>query len=434
MSAAKGGRWGRAVWPLVAVAAAAVGVWWVAGRGAFGRATTEAEPKSHKKEPRAIAVTVESVTARPLRRTVAVVGSLYGREEVAVSPKVEGRIVKIHHDVGDAVRPGDLLLEIDPTDYRLAVEENQRALELELAKLGLKELPTTSLDVSVLPSVARAAAQEKNAATRRDRMRRIGGGASAEDRDQADTEHAVARANYQQAILDAEATLAAARHRLASLETSRQRLRDTRIVVPACETGSGPAEFAVCARTVSEGEIVRTMPFGDQQAMFRLVIDRPLKLKATVPERHRGEVKVGQNAELTVEAYPGRLFAGTVSRVNPTVDRTSRTFQVEILVPNAQRQLSAGSFAKVAIVTEADASAQTVPEEAVIDFAGVTKVFTVSDGRAREVKVRIGEALRIDDGPLVRTWVEVDGDLPAGAAVVTSGQSKLADGTPVRVR
>jgi RND family efflux transporter MFP subunit len=205
-------------------------------------------------------------------------------------------------------------------------------------------------------------------------------------------------------------------------------------VVPACDIGGGEVEFAVSGRSVSEGEIVRTMPFGEQQSMYRLVIDQPLKLKATVPERHRGEIKVGQDAELEVEAYPGRKFAGKVSRVNPSVDRASRTFQAEVLVPNEDRLLSPGSFVKVAVLTQVDSAASTVPEEAVIDFAGVTKVFTGAVGRAREVKVRVREAMQVGTGSDVRTWVEVEGELPSGSLVVTSGQSKLADGTPVRVR
>lgn len=433
MSAAKSGRWGWLGWLIVGLIAAVGGGWWVAGPRVFGHAA-EDEAKNPNRERKAVAVTVEPVTARPVRRSVAVVGSLYGQEEVEISPKVEGRIVRIHHDVGDRVRSGQTLLEIDPTDYRLAVEENRRALELELAKLGLKELPTDTLDVSALPSVSRAAAQERNAAARRERVRRLGrdGAVSVEDRDQADTDHAVARANYQQAVLEAEATLAAARHRQAALETARQRLLDTTVIVP--HAGAESVEFAVCSRTVSVGEIVRAMPFGDQRAMFRLVIDTPLKLKATVPDRHRGEVRVGLETELEVEAYPGRKFAGKVARVNPSIDRTSRTFQVEILVPNEERLLSPGSFAKVAILTRVDPAALTVPEEAVIDFAGVTKVFVVQEGTAREVKVRLREAMQIGAGDDARTWVEVEGELPVGATVVTSGQSKLSDGSPVRVR
>src|SRR5262249_26479317 len=134
MRTGKGRRWLRGLGLAGAVAALAL-AWAFLGRG--GRAG----PPPAQPERAAVAVTVEPVTVRPIGRAVRVVGSLYGRDEVAITPKVEGRVVRIHKDVGDVVRPGDLLLEIDPTDYRLAVTEARRALELELSKLGLNELP-----------------------------------------------------------------------------------------------------------------------------------------------------------------------------------------------------------------------------------------------------------------------------------------------------
>jgi len=66
---------------------------------------------------------------------------------VTITPEVEGRVLKIHHDVGDTVRPGDTLLELDPADFRLAVAEARRGLERELAKLGR---PTRGFDVIAL--------------------------------------------------------------------------------------------------------------------------------------------------------------------------------------------------------------------------------------------------------------------------------------------
>jgi multidrug efflux pump subunit AcrA (membrane-fusion protein) len=126
-----------------------------------------------------------------------------------------------------------------------------------------------------------------------------------------------------------------------------------------------------------------------------------------------------------------------VARVNPTVDRTSRTFQAEVHVPNDDRRLSAGSFARADILTRIDPQARTVPEEAVVSFAGVTKVFAVTGGRAREVHVRTGGSLTVDGPGGRRTWVELEGagaELAPGTPVVTSGQSQLADGAAVRVR
>lgn len=443
MPAVKKRRWWLIGLPLIAALGAA-GLYW---GGFFGHASTAAKSAARAEKP-PVAVTVEPVTLRPIRRTVSTVGSLWGHDEVEITPKVEGRVLRVHRDIGDVVQPGDMLLELDPTDYQLAVEEARRALELELAKLGMKELPSGTVNIANLPMVVKAAAQETNAASRRDRTRRLAGAGSAEDRELADTEYAVARANHNQAILEAETTLAAARHRQASLQTALQRLADTKVIVPVAatapksnivqaSTGSHPAiatvEYVVCHRDVAEGEMVRPLA-ASAPPMFRLVIDRPLKLKATIPERHRGDLKIGQDAELTVEAYPGKQFYARVARVNPAVDRSSRTFEVEIAVPNQDRQLSPGSFARVSIQVRTDPAARTVPEEALLTYAGVTKIFIVQNGKAREVLVRPGLTTDEQKNGTRRTWIEVEGDIPAKAQVVTSGHSQLADGTAVRVK
>jgi RND family efflux transporter MFP subunit len=140
--------------------------------------------------------------------------------------------------------------------------------------------------------------------------------------------------------------------------------------------------------------------------------------------------------ELQIEAYPGKRFVGRVAHVGPAVDRVSRTFLVEVHVPNQKRRLRAGCFATAEIVVGEDHTALTVPEEAIVSFAGVTKVFVVAEGGsvAREIAVELGRGLEVGGSPAPRHWVEVKGDLPAGGLVVTSGQSQLADGVAVRVR
>jgi membrane fusion protein (multidrug efflux system) len=184
---------------------------------------------------------------------------------------------------------------------------------------------------------------------------------------------------------------------------------------------------------VSEGEMLRVSP-STSMSIFKLVVDDYMKLGATVPERYVGEVKVGQEVDIEIEAYPGRVFKGLVVRMNPTVDPANRTFQIVIGVPNPDRTLRAGSFAKAAVSTRVDPAAVTVPEEAIVSFAGVTKVFVVDGGRAHEVHVTTGIRLEMGTGGRPAGWVEVTGELKAGAAVVTSGQSQLSEGKPVRVR
>ena len=386
--------------------------------------------------PRAVTVTVDPVSVRSVQRNVDVVGSLFGLEETSVGSRASGTVKRIRHDIGDVVRPGDVLLEIDPVDAELAIAEARRSLDVELAKLGLTGSPGESLDKDSLPSILMAASREKLARINLDRVQRLGtrNASTTEEIDTARAAFDQAAASHRQAVLDANATLAAVELRRAALDSANQRLRDCQVVVPTPSgVGGGPptgVEYLVAERTVSEGETVQP-----SSTLFRLVVAESLKLRAFVPERHLAEIKVGQSAEVEVDAYPGETFEARVERVNPTVDRASRTFQVELLVPNAARRLSAGCFAVAAIRTRLDPEARTVADEAVVQFAGVTKVFAVRDGKAVEVPVTM-TGLRIEGGSESdpRYRVEVVGALRPGEPVVTSGQSKLTDGVAVVVR
>src|SRR5262249_49188967 len=155
-----------------------------------------------------------TVTPRPIRRTVQIVGTFHGQEEVTVTPKVEGRVVRIRHDVGDPVRPGTALLEIEDVDYRLAVAEAQRALELELAKIGLSALPQAGVDWNQIPTVVRARTVEENARLKFERAHRLRGSGSLaqEEFDQVAADYRVAKATRDQAVMEAQATPAPARH------------------------------------------------------------------------------------------------------------------------------------------------------------------------------------------------------------------------------
>lgn len=389
-----------------------------------------------------VAVTVAEVTPREVERGLEVVGTLLGYEEVNVGAKVEGRIVRIHHEVGDSVAPGTPLLELDDTDYRLAVLEAERGLELELARLGLRELPTEGkIDLTRVPSVMRARNLEENARQVMDRAKRLGIGRviGAEEWERAQTEARVASSNREQAELEARAILASARLRQAQVESARQKVRDCCVCVPCPSAARMPPgckdsqslRYIVASRKVAEGEMIRGMPAA---TLFQLVIDHPLKLLATVPERFLSELRVGQRVTLGVEAYPEQTFEGTIVRLNPTIERSNRTFTIEVQVPNESRKLRPGSFVKARVQTRQADRALTVPEQAIVRFAGVVKLFTVENDRARAHPVQTGEVLEVKQGDRYARWIEIKGNLRPGVKVVTSGQSQLAEGTPVRVR
>ncbi len=399
-----------------------------------GCAPPPAAPTSSAPKPLPTAVvTVAPVTARTVPRSVAAVGTLSGFEETTLAPKVDGRVLTIHADAGDWVLPGQPLLELDAADYRLDAERARRALDLELAKIDLTALPPagTAFDPERVPAVRRASLVVENAKRDWDRVEKMG---SLSDRERANTltDFKIAEAARRQAASEVRAALAAARLRQVEVEQAEQRLADATLTAPvpagwhAWAAAVGPAavplRYAVAQRLLSEGEMVRAMPVTNA---FKLVLAHALKLKAAVPERYALEVKVGQAVDVRVEAYPGTTFVGRVARLNPTVDPLNRTFQAEVSVPNLDGRLKPGGFARAQVRTRTE-QVKTVPAEAVVTFAGVTKVFVVEQGEARAVEVTVGDR--------EKNWLEVVGDLPVGASVATSGFSQLADGSPVRLR
>lgn len=398
---------------------------------------------------RSVAVTVAPIALREVQRSVGAVGTFYGFDELTVAAEVSGRVAQVFHEVGDIVGPGDVLLQIDPTDYELAVEEKRREIELDATRIGLGEyvppdtefnpdnilrLLNSSFKIDGLPRVVSAREEKENAALRLKRAKNLVAdrALAAEEYTGREKDLKVAEANYEQARWDAWALVAGIKYRVVQLRTAQRKLELAAVKVPTpTQRPRIPKDvkFAVVERKVTEGEMVKDAP-GMSTAVFQLVMDGVLKLKAAVPERFVNLVKVGQVAPVSVDAYPGRQFPGEVVAINPMVDRTSRTFMVEVYVDNAQRELKAGGFAKVDILTHVDPKAWTASVEAIVAYAGSTKIFVIRDGRAR--------AMPIATGLEGRGWVELvrppESGLRPDDRVITSGHEKLAEGVAVQVR
>ena len=388
-------------------------------------------------EPKAVPVTVTEARAVSLRRTVPVVGTLYPYEDVALAPKVSGRVLRALKDVGDRVAPGEPLLELDPAEFKLAVEQARPAFEGELRKLKLDALPANdAVFAAHLPTVDAVAEAKANADLADSELKRVekevsGGVGSKQALDSALNRLTVMKTRVQVAETDARVTLANARRLRAVLDDAERKLADTKLYAPAPEEWelwlkelgptTTPLKYAVAQKMVSVGETVQSMPVTN---CYRLVIDHVLKLGVTIPEEHAPEIAMGQQVELRVKAFPNRVFTGSVVRISPTTDAVNRTFGVIVAVRNGDGKLKAGGFATADIITRGD-TATTVPPEALVSFAGVNKVFVAEGDKAKSFEVTVGTR--------DKDWLEVTG-LPAGAKVITSGQSQLVDGSLIRVR
>lgn len=393
-----------------------------------------------------VAVSIVPAMKQPVQRTVDVVGTLWGEEDVAISNKVPGKVIAVYKDEGDRVEPGEPLAQLLKNDYELARNQKASALQETLAKLGVTELPPAEFDATALPAVRSARLTAENAKGRLERGKTLHDQVPPlmSDQDFADlkTTYEVAQSAYDVALLTARSLVAESRTKLADLRIAEQALADTTIRAPrpvggsadtptsrptapttaeSAATARAAEAFAVAERRIEVGELLPQL-----SPMFRLVDDDPLKLKAAVPERFVPDVRAGQTVELTVEAYADRHFTGKVSRVRPQIDPANRTFQIEIVVPNPDRVLRAGAFARAKVATRSE-DAIFVPAGAVTTFAGVSKVFTVKEGKAQEIRVELG---RVAPGA---ERVEVTKGLKGSEQVIADGVATLATGVPVTI-
>ena len=410
----------------VAILSIAFGLgWWLAAKRSHQRDRITLPASIHTKNQDEVVVTATPVARRAVQRFVEAVGTLHGFEEVTLSAKQEGRVLKIYHDLSSVVQPGERLLELDPTDAKLAYDQAERSVQTELAKGGFPKVPAEPDDLRNLPTVVSARLRFELAQSRLQRMMplRQSNSISIEDFEQAKSDALVLESDWQHQLLMANSTAATARLRNAELAIANQRLRDIVICapIPTMQTAASNQTYSITERMVSEGTLVRP---GTE--VFRLVLGHTLKLKLAVPEAYSNDVVVGQS----VEVLTGSILKptiGTIARISPAIERSTRTFIVEVDVPNQDRLVKPGGFAKARILISMDENATTIPLAGLYSFAGIHKIFVVQDGFAREIKVTLGEQ--------THDWVEIASPkLPEDSVVVTSGQRLLADGISISVR
>ena len=386
--------------------------------------------------PKPVPVTLADVEVRPIERSVAAVGTLKGWDEVTIGARKIGRVAKIRHDIGDRVPPGELLVEFETQDAELALDQAKKQLLAELSRVGvfvpdITDQPPTEKDIEInkLPTVVQAQVSldrsRQNLAREQGLMAK--GAGMKQDFQNAENDVRNAQAALDNAVLNARSVIVSALAAWAKVKMMAQGLNDMEIRAPRpSQPPYGlkvPLTFAVSKKSVSEGQMIRE---GDPA--FEMVVENPLRLWLNIPERYVADIKPGQEVRVSVASYPGKTFPATVSRINPSVDSNSRTFQVEAAVPNDDFKLRPGGFAKAEIVTDQKARAIIVPLDSIVRYAGVTKLFVVlGDGtKARSIDVETGK-----EGP---GWVELLAPLPDNARVVTTGQTHLADETAVVVK
>ena len=360
-------------------------------------------------------IAVETVRLSRIRvdRRVDVSGTLAADDQVRVSSQVAGVVSSVSVELGDEVQAGGLLVRLDPRELTLAVERAESALRQVEAQLGLDHDGEEAPADEDVPSVRQARAAREDARTALDRAHQLAARQllARVEEESAATRLAIADANHQTAVDTARSLRAVLQDRRAALELARKKLADSSI--------RSPVSGVVASRLAQPGEFVR-----ENTEVMTIVRPDPLILQTAIQERHAGRIRPGEAVTFVVEAFPGQVFQGTVAYVGPTVDQGTRTFRVEVMVRNTDRRLRPGFFAKGTVLTHSDDQVLAAPEAAVSALAGVSTVFVIEKGKARQQEVTVGP---VHDG-----LVEIVSGLDGHEQLATTNLNQLSTGAVVK--
>jgi len=339
----------------------------------------------------AVAVDIAKPEKKDLQYFVEVFGSLSPKTSTEVRSEIIGRVSVIRVKEWDNVTPRDILLELDPTDFKVELNRNEAGLQMTKAQL----------------LEARAALNRAMREWERTVKLKEAGLVTGQEVDERKTqlESAEARTSL------AEAQIAQAQ---AMVAESKRNLSKTKVYAPF--TG------AVSERKVDAGHWVdRGNP------LFIVVDNRLLDFTANVPATDFPKVKEGQNLVFTVDGLPGQNFTGSVKRLNPVVNTSDRSGRIQAEVDNSKGFLRGGVFARGKVVVDEKKQAITVPRSALVslDIENQTaKIFIVNaKGIANLRNVKTG--LPADESMEIRSGVTENDD------VVIRGGFNLKDGMSV---
>lgn len=333
------------------------------------------KPPEKAQKQTAVNVRVCTAEKRMLRPFVESIGSLAPYDQVTISAELDGILDTVAVDEGATVKAGQIIAEIRPTDYRLALEQASALLyqsETSLANIRLEY-------------------QRKESLYREELLTRQ------------QFDDIAARVK----LAEAEVLKARAGYNLA-----KERLDKTKIF--------SPLAGSVKEKRVTAGDYVRNGAF-----LASIVKTDLLKLIFSVSEKDVGRLRLGQDVAFFIDAFPGHEFRGRLKTINPSLDERTRSLQVEALVANSDGRLKPGLFARVTLYTGPAKERVVVPIIALLYDNSTIKLFVVEGTKAKEKQVKTGSKCG--------EHMEIVEGLHAKEMVVTVGQNNLMEGIPVNV-
>lgn len=347
------------------------------GFAVFNYVKYKAQKKGEIKTTEKIPVQVAESKVINLKLILEQTGDIRPRIEVDVYPKVGGKIIEgLLVEKGDFVKRGALIAALEKGTVEAQVAQAKAAVDMAEANLDVLEKDYARIEYLY---------KEKAAA--------------------------------KQQLDHINAQLKAAK---AQLRQAHEALKELEILYKEHKIYA-PVKGYVSARYIDQGAMS-----DKKNPIIRISSQEQLKIVTSVTEKDFPHVKKGMKVEIMVDAFPGRVFNGTVSIINPTLDPATRTGEIEIHITNKDLTLRSGMFAHIRLYL-GERKGMVILSDALIKLQGTGNyyVYVVENAYAVQKNIKTG----ISQGE----YTEVVSGLKAGEHVVIKGQNRLRDGVAVVV-
>ena len=350
--------------------------------------------------------------------------------EVSLRSQVEGQVLSLSVDVGDAVKQGQIIAQLD--DDLLTTALNQAKAQLATLKSEVARAQNQVSNARAQVERARLELQQARADSAR-QQQLVGEGAIAtQEAEQARTAARTAaqalRAAQEQVGTEQQAVAAAQGQvtaQQAVVAQAQERLSYSKLISPL--TG------VVLQRVTEEGNFLQ--PNGE---IFRLGDFSRVEVVVQVSELELSKIRLRQSVKVRLDAFPNQTFSGQVSRISPAADSTARLVPVEVIIPNSNGEIGSGLLARVSF--EGGASQRVVvAETAVSEQVGRGEgeqgrngtVFVVTGGEGGTQATVVARSVTL--GERADGQVEILSGLRAGERFVVRSSKPLKTGEPVRL-
>lgn len=353
-------------------------------------------------EVRIATATAESPTESAALLTAT--GYVVAQRQAAVTSKITGRLAELKVREGTRVSAGELIARLENRDFLARLEEARRAIE-----------------------VARATHQESLAREfearrefeRQDHLLR--------ERVSSQADYDAAEARYKVARAQVESTAATIPRAEAAVTVAEVDLESTRIYAPF--------DGVVTTKSAEVGEIVAPVSAGGPARGNSVVLIADmdsLEAEVDINESNIGRVRIGQPAEIVLDAYPDSRYRGTLRQIVPTADRQKATVEGKVAFLEKGGEVLPEMSVRVTFLADAELAASTgrprvfVPRNAIVTREGRLSVLVVRGGTA--------EVVPVQTGPEIEGRVEILSGLRGGEKIVLDAPDRVGNGSRVRTR